>query len=118
MFRTIRTVAVLAIAIAATALVPSSAHATVGQPIAMSGRIAPNYQGWAYARHHCVNLLPCTTILEMREAWRWNGRSWSTAPIAEGTLVYAWPYASGWHWAWTQRTGWLAMRTSDIVYSV
>lgn len=114
MLNLIRTTVVLALAITATALLPSSAHA-FSQPIARDV-VASNYQGWAYVRHHCQGAMACTADYQTRDAWRWNGSSWTSSGIGEGTRVYAWPYAAGWHWAWTQTTGWLAMRTSDITY--
>lgn len=115
MMQTIRTALVLALAMAATTLLPSSAQA-LGLPAGTG--IAQDYHGWAYARHHCpgTTLVACTADYQVREAWHWNGHGWRRSGIGEGTRVYAWPYATGWHWAWTARTGWLAMRSSDITY--
>ncbi|MCW2921634.1 MAG: hypothetical protein JWL76_1508 [Thermoleophilia bacterium] len=65
----------------------------------------PGYKGWgtAYCDFHTISLT----------GYAWNG-AWSRRTVACRTQVYIWPYANGWSWAWTQSTGWLAMRGSDL----
>ena len=45
--------------------------------------------------------------------WRWTG-SWAKATLTNGEWVYVSPYAVGWSWVWTQRTGWVAAQDSTL----
>ena len=67
----------------------------------------PSYQGWGktYCDFHTTSLT----------AYAWNG-AWSRRSMTCHTQVYIWPYASGWSWAWTSGTGWVAMRGDDLVW--
>lgn len=62
----------------------------------------------AYA---CIAMVP-----QPVEAWRWTGSTWVRSGLEIGTQAYFAPYASGWRWAWTQRTGWLAIAESHAAY--
>lgn len=50
-------------------------------------------------------------------AWRWNpGQGWvsasvgaSSSALTTGSRAYLAPFATGWRWAWTQQTGWVAV---------
>jgi hypothetical protein len=70
-----------------------------------------SYKGWAnMLQNQCGKRL-------MIAAWRWNAttRSWSKTYIAGRTRVYAWPFAQGWTWVWTSRTGWLATKDWRVI---
>ena len=89
---------------------PTSAHAIVSSTTVPSGHV-----GWVTVRGGpwvCPTVRTCTR--QPSVAWSWNGRSWSQASLQGGTSVYAYPYSGSWHWAWTQRTGWLAIQTSSL----
>ena len=99
----------------------------------------PNYSGWGRVETEfspnpspCdFSLLPydiddpapalaCLAVMPQPvPAWRWTGNAWKQE-LAEGftpgSAVYFAPYATGWHWAWTARTGWLAIQSSHAAY--
>lgn len=90
------------------------ADAAPGIAPLVSNSVTSNYQGWAYvhvrsSRDTCGTVGPCG-----RQAWRWNGATWTGTFIGWETQVYVYPYSAPWSWVWTQRTGWLAIRTSDL----
>ena len=35
--------------------------------------------------------------------------------MGEGTRLYHHPYATGWSWVWTSATGWLAVRSHQVL---
>lgn len=49
-----------------------------------------------------------------RPAWRWNGAGWSPEVINADERAYAAPYAPGWSWVWTDRTGWQVIETRFV----
>jgi hypothetical protein len=78
----------------------------------------PTYKGWAtISRHQCGGIR--TMDLQIFTAWRWNAttRSWARTTLNENTRVYAWPFATGWSWVWTQSTGWLAIQSQYVLVS-
>lgn len=109
------TITALIAALAVSVSKPADAHAIVDPSV-----VFPSTKGWVYIRNQPV---ACPMIYPMPEycktggnvtAWRWSGTAWSKVTMRGGTSVYAWPYASGWHWIWTRGTGWLAIRTSEL----
>ena len=79
------------------------------------------YKGWAHVDVglYCGGMNPGQDYIDSlrapRPAWRWTGSAWTRASLATSTQVYVWPYATGWSWVWTQRTGWLAMQDEHLV---
>ncbi len=76
------------------------------------------WSGWGtvnYPDQNCPNdgRVGCGTYTPSFPAWRWTG-SWSGTSVWGGTQVYIYPYAVGWSWIWTQRTGWLAMQDKYV----
>lgn len=71
----------------------------------------PNYTGWVYMNlNHCPNGVVCRLMYrESAAAWRWTGSRWVGAQI-RGGWVYVSPYTGNWRWAWTQRSGWVAIK--------
>lgn len=69
-----------------------------------------NHTGWAYMNlNHCPSGMMCAAVFQQSTlAWRWTGRRWMQSSLNQG-WVYLYPYAGDWRWAWTQRTGWLAV---------
>ncbi|MBC7645229.1 MAG: hypothetical protein H7123_08885 [Thermoleophilia bacterium] len=47
-------------------------------------------------------------------AWRWNGASWERSSLNRDERVWVRSFGSGWSWAWTARTGYLAVQTSRL----
>jgi hypothetical protein len=88
---------------------PSESRAAVGQ----------HYKGWAYVNASgCRPQAPCPRIrYHETTAWHWTGYQWNARRLNDDTLIYAWPYAQGWHWAWTNETGWLALPSYKITYT-
>ena len=119
MWRRILLVAITALigALAVSFSQPAKAEAFVNPSV-----VLPSTKGWVYVRgadavRACPAVWPTPRscyVQPSKVAWRWDGASWNQVSIAAGTSVYAWPYASGWHWIWTERTGWLAIRSSDL----
>lgn len=62
----------------------------------------------AYA---CIALAPAPVV-----AWRWTGSSWAKSGLDIGTAAYFAPYATGWRWAWTQETGWVAIEQRHAAF--
>lgn len=82
--------------------------------------IFPGTTGWVQVRSRavaCPAIYPtpawCSRASSVA-SWEWTGSSWTRRNLAAGTRVYAYPYSAPWHWVWHQRTGWLAVRTSDL----
>lgn len=48
-------------------------------------------------------------------AWKWRAGQWRRASIPQDIQVRVRPFATGWSWVRASRTGWLAMRDSDLV---
>jgi hypothetical protein len=126
-WRRLATIAALAGAVfATTATLAAPAHA-LGRPVYDYGCTfaseRPQYVGWAKLSFRgCVSPGSAQTMdCKGDLAWRWTGRAWQQHPINEcsGGLgaVYVYPYAAGWSWIWTQRTGWLAVRSNLVVVS-
>lgn len=134
-----RTFATLAAVAALTAIFTSSASAAIAvypciQPLATTNStlygtcpsptptrtrsfISADYKGWAYVfgRADCPAGAQCFAAGEPTiAAWRWSNGAWSRSSFNRNEQVYAWPYGGGWQWAWTQRTGWLAIQTSRL----
>jgi hypothetical protein len=51
----------------------------------------------------------CGTYTPEVTAWRWNG-AWQRTTLGGASQVYVYPFATGWSWVWTSRTGWLAVQ--------
>ena len=63
----------------------------------------------AYA---CLAVMPAPV-----EAWRWTGSTWVRSRGLEiGSKAYFAPYASGWRWAWTSATGWVAISENHAAF--
>jgi hypothetical protein len=85
---------------------PTDCH-VVGHRTARLGHV-----GWTYLNLNGCRLgRMCAAVFnDSTSAWRWTGAAWSRASISQG-WVYVYPYTGEWRWAWTQRSGWVAMNT-------
>lgn len=73
----------------------------------ISARSVPAFKGWG--------TVSGTTNAA---AWAWVNGAWSARTLNAGERVYVWPWGSGWTWAWTQRTGWIAAPTARLQVAV
>jgi hypothetical protein len=72
--------------------------------------ITPSYKGWAEIDDWGqVSSVP---------AWRWDGKNWKQTSIDTSRAFYAWPFANGWIWTWTNAHGWTAVPISGVVVPV
>jgi len=81
------------------------------RPVMREAPLAPaRYVGWAYLDlNHCPPGLACVAMYTMSTpAWSWTGSTWERTTIAEGQ-AYVSPYSGKWRWAWTRRSGWVAI---------
>ena len=114
--------AILAILTAITVLPSSASAAKVLCPLKtettacqwVDDPIAPlSHIGWTYLNNnYCPPGMACIQggpdgYLDS-PAWRWSGTAWSQTTLSQG-WVYVYPYTGQWRWAWTQRTGWVAI---------
>lgn len=64
--------------------------------------IVASYQGWSYVSSPTVS-----------PVYRWTANGWQATTFAAGTPVWAYPFASGWQWAY--RGGeWYAIATARL----
>lgn len=115
---------IVLLAAAAVLLVPGTASASqVGSSPTYTfwggTRVSdnPRYTGWARVDpNYCAPGQICIRIYRTEAAaWEWRGY-WQPRSVKTGAWVYVSPYAAGWSWAWTPDRGWLAMRSSNLVY--
>lgn len=64
--------------------------------------LAASSSGWSY-------VAASTPV----SAWRWSSSGWSAASLGVGASVRAYPFGSGWHWAYRDST-WYAVRTTSL----
>jgi len=118
--------AALLVAIAATVLAmalaaPTRAHALAQPNVCAFASQAPTFKGWAQLSFRGCLQPGQGTTMECRglDAYRWTGAAWQAVDLNEctysGVPVYAWPYATGWTWIWTQQTGWLATQSKHVL---
>ena len=122
-WRRLATITALAVAcVASTATLAAPAHAL--SPLPYDGCIyasqRTSFVGWADLDYRgCLPDGAATTAdCKSLSAWRWTGRTWQAQALYDcydGTQVYAYPYAAGWTWIWTQRTGWLAIQSRLVI---
>ena len=67
-----------------------------------------SYTGWTY-----LELNDCTLSCPLMNrtsvpAWKWTSTGWTYGSISGG-WVYVAPLGSGYRWAWTQASGWVAI---------
>ena len=112
-------------------VLPASAQAHYAQPVVCvrapcyqpvvrhSAADHQTYKGWGFiTANYCPPGMACAAIYHSSTtAWRWTGSSWSKTSIADRTQVYIHPYASGWSWVWTSRTGWLAVQSGSAGFN-
>jgi hypothetical protein len=69
-----------------------------------------SYKGWTYLNlNHCPQGALCRMAFrESMSAWSWTGSKWVGATL-KGGWVYVYPYTGNWRWAWTQKSGWVAV---------
>ncbi len=74
------------------------------------------YMGWAKVdANYCAPGFVCAEMFRTSVvAWIWEGSQWRQSSLPHGTRVYAWPFGWGYHWAWTQQTGWVAVETNVL----
>jgi len=82
----------------------------------------PTYRGYATVdpSPDCalsISGLRCMiAVMASVQAYSWNATSgWTLTQRTTGTRVYVYPFGSGWSWTWTAGTGWLAMRSAQII---
>lgn len=122
-WRWIATVATLALALVSITATfgPTTANATVLYPVGtcVTARENPHFIGWARLTYRgCPSGLAQTADCKAMTAYRWTGRAWSVVVLNECNgvgAVYVYPYAAGWSWIWTQRTGWLAVQSHAVL---
>lgn len=110
-------VAIIALiaALAVSVSVPSEAQAVRDPRV-----VFPHHKGWVKVNdglRACPMIYPTPSYCYQPAqvpAWRWTGRYWNATTITGGTWVYAHPYSGDWHWIWTQRTGWLAIKRTNL----
>ena len=88
---------------------PQEAHAFRDPSV-----VLPSHEGWVNVRARtnsdiCGIVGPCGV-----SAWRWSGYQWTQTRVLWGSQVYAYPYTGDWHWIWTSRTGWLAIKRAEL----
>lgn len=67
------------------------------------------HTGWTWLSLDNCSSVACTNVYRTSApAWRWTGTSWVRSSLAPG-WVYVAPYTGQWRWAWTKRTGWVAV---------
>ena len=98
----------------------------------------PTHSGWGRINilepeFHCPEGASCRPpAYQSPPAWRWTGRTWLAIdlfPSATGSLgfsgfsvrpaglrAYLAPFVSGWRWAWTHETGWVAIREANASF--
>ena len=115
--RTTRWLAVACLTLAALVAAPSAASATSACPGSCGSFEGPvarpvptNYVGWAAFTPDAPDCRAAICVGEelTAPAWRWTGTSWRPAYLPGG-FVYVYPYSGDWRWAWTARTGWVAI---------
>jgi hypothetical protein len=99
-------------AIACPAIYPS----TCGGTAAVYHSDRPSYVGWAMIDNRTIDCANCMYLPGVA-AYRWTASGWRGTSLAEGTRVYAYPYATGWTWVWTQVGGWMAARSNHVKIS-
>ncbi len=121
---TVATIAAAALAMSATIAAPAHATATgVGYDYECTfANQQPSYIGWATLSFRgCIAPgMAMTADCRGADAYRWTGASWQYYGLNECSRigqVYVYPYAAGWSWIWTQRTGWLAVRSNLVLVS-
>lgn len=103
---------------------------------AAPGTDYPNYSGWGrvvkqYSTSPAVcewSLFPydiddpqpaiaCIAMMPPPiQAWRWTRSGWVSSGLQAGQKAYFAPYATGWRWAWTQETGWVAIGAQHAAF--
>jgi hypothetical protein len=70
------------------------------------------YKGWTYLNlNYCAPRAACVAMFrQSMSAWSWTNGAWKRAQL-DGGWVYTYPYTGSWRWAWTQRSGWVAVNS-------
>ena len=82
-----------------------------GGPQKMQPQLAGlGHTGWVYLNlNYCATGMVCAAIYrDSIAAWKWNNTGWTAGSI-RGGWVYVAPFGSGYRWAWTQASGWVAI---------
>ncbi len=62
-------------------------------------------------------MIACIAMVQSVPAWRWDGSKWvEYGELYPGAKAYFYPFASGWRWAWTQESGWVAVAEKHAAY--
>ena len=123
---------VLAAALTAIAMLPSTASATFIDPACPAGTPAdvacpngvvpaalagPRYIGWVYFVEPAAPCFGtglsfgCGAPAAPMPAWRWTGYQWESADFYGSGWAYVYPFSGQWRWVWRQNTGWLAVNS-------
>lgn len=102
--------------IALLALIATLGIAASGAGTVSAAPIYPTYTGHAYVRSapvytRCYYEATCRVYAT---TYQWTGIGWRPIALPRRTQVYAYPLSVYWHWAWTQRTGWVAISTAEL----
>ena len=124
-------VAAFAISIAlttATASAETSVSATAclacGAPVGATIRASdrPYYIGYATvdSRPDCAlnttGIRCMIAVTRSVPAYSWDPYTgWKLGERLNPTRVWVYPFGSGWSWTWTQDTGWMAVRSAQII---
>lgn len=89
----------------------------IGRPLDFHSD-CPSYKGWGRITSEGAGSCIWNGCLRMPftgpvTAWFWTGTAWHQSSLANGSSVYAWPYASGWSWAWNNGN-WYAVQSTHI----
>lgn len=80
--------------------------------------VASSYdRNWAqvFGRADCPTGAMCLIAGEPRvTAWRWTGSQWNRSFLYRDEWVWVRTFSGEWSWAWTQRTGYVAIRTERL----
>lgn len=96
--------------LAALIAIPSNAHAA-STPVDAPAVAGPRHIGWTYLNlNYCPPGSSCIAVYTSHtNAFSWTGTAWQSASLSQG-WVYVYPFSGAWRWAWTQQTGWVAIR--------
>ncbi|MCW2925141.1 MAG: hypothetical protein JWM98_2545 [Thermoleophilia bacterium] len=114
-------VVVVALLVAIIASLATQAGTASATTIAAPSSVGPNFQGWTKLQSgytscgYDIGTGSVTTCRPERyPAYEWTASGWQSRTLAADTWVYVYPYAAGYSWVYTQRTGWYAIQRSYI----
>lgn len=94
-------------------------HLSGVSSVAVDGSLGSSrFRGWARNREDCVDITFYANDPQMRAlncyAFQRTATGWTRITLGNEGWIWAQPYATGWHWGWTQRRGWFAINTGML----